>query len=66
MLLGPDGAGMSSVLARAATRRPGGRVLCPGAAGVGPGRASALLKKWGTLEAALEAGGFPDQADRLR
>jgi DNA polymerase-1 len=38
----------------------------PGAAGVGPGRAAALLKKYGTLAAALDAGGFPDQADRLR
>ena len=38
----------------------------PGAAGVGPGRAATLLKKYGTLEAALEAGGFPDQAERLR
>jgi DNA polymerase-1 len=38
----------------------------PGAAGVGPGRAAAVLQKHGTLEAALVAGGFPDQADRLR
>jgi DNA polymerase-1 len=38
----------------------------PGAPGVGPGRAAALLQKWGTLEAALEAGGFPTLADRLR
>jgi DNA polymerase-1 len=38
----------------------------PGAPGVGPGRAAALLKKYGTLEAALDAGGFPDIGDRLR
>jgi DNA polymerase-1 len=38
----------------------------PGAAGVGPKRAAALLKKYGSLEAALDAGGFPGQADRLR
>jgi DNA polymerase-1 len=38
----------------------------PGAAGVGPGRAAAVLKKHGSLEASLEAGGFPDQADDLR
>ena len=38
----------------------------PGAAGVGPGRAAALLAKWGSLEAALDNGGFPDQAERLR
>lgn len=38
----------------------------PGAPGVGPGRAAAVLLKHGTLEAALEAGGFPDRADALR
>lgn len=38
----------------------------PGAPGVGPGRATALLRKHGSLEAALEAGGFPDQAETLR
>ena len=38
----------------------------PGAAGVGPGRAATLLAKYGSLNAALDAGGFPDQADRLR
>jgi DNA polymerase-1 len=38
----------------------------PGAAGVGPGRAAGVLKKHGTLEAALEEGGFPTQADDLR
>jgi DNA polymerase-1 len=38
----------------------------PGAAGVGPGRAAGVLKKYGTLEAALDAGGFPTQADELR
>jgi DNA polymerase-1 len=38
----------------------------PGAPGVGPGRAAAVLVKHGTLEAALEAGGFPDRADALR
>ena len=38
----------------------------PGAAGVGPGRAAAVLKKYGSLESAHEAGGFPTQADALR
>jgi DNA polymerase-1 len=38
----------------------------PGAPGVGPGRAATLLKKYGSLDAALEAGGFPTLADRLR
>ncbi|HWB55699.1 MAG TPA: 5'-3' exonuclease, partial [Gaiellaceae bacterium] len=38
----------------------------PGAPGVGPGRAAAVLVKHGTLEAALEAGGFPDRAEALR
>ena len=38
----------------------------PGAAGVGPARAATLLKKYGTLTAALDAGGFANQADALR
>ena len=38
----------------------------PGAKGVGPGRAAAVLKKHGSLDAALESGGFPDQANALR
>ena len=38
----------------------------PGAPGVGPGRAAAIVKKHGSLEAALEEGGFPTIADRLR
>jgi DNA polymerase-1 len=38
----------------------------PGAKGIGPGRAASLLLKHGSLEACLEAGGFPDQADVLR
>ena len=38
----------------------------PGAPGVGPGRAAAIVKKHGSLEAALEDGGFPTIADRLR
>ena len=38
----------------------------PGAKGVGPQRAAALLQKQGTLEAALENGGFPDEAEQLR
>jgi DNA polymerase-1 len=38
----------------------------PGAPGVGPGRAGAIVKKHGSLEAALEAGGFPTIADDLR
>jgi DNA polymerase-1 len=38
----------------------------PGAKGVGPGRAAGVLRKHGSLEAALEDGGFPDQADALR
>jgi len=38
----------------------------PGAPGVGPGRAAAIVKKHGSLGAALDAGGFPDIADRLR
>ena len=38
----------------------------PGAKGVGPQRAAALLQKQGTLDAALENGGFPDEAEQLR
>jgi DNA polymerase-1 len=38
----------------------------PGAPGVGPGRAAAIVKKHGSLGAALDAGGFPTIADDLR
>ena len=38
----------------------------PGAPGVGPGRAAAVLKKHGSLDAALQHGGFPTIADDLR
>ena len=38
----------------------------PGAPGVGPGRAAAIVKKHGSLDAALQAGGFPTIADQLR
>jgi DNA polymerase I len=38
----------------------------PGAPGVGPGRAAAILKAHGSLDAALEGGGFPTIADDLR
>jgi DNA polymerase-1 len=38
----------------------------PGAPGVGPGRAAAILKRHGSLEAALAEGGFPTIADTLR
>lgn len=38
----------------------------PGARGVGPKGAAALLRKYKTLEAALEAGCFASQADQLR
>jgi DNA polymerase-1 len=38
----------------------------PGARGVGPKGAAGLLRKYGTLEAALEAGAFPSQAEDLR
>jgi DNA polymerase-1 len=38
----------------------------PGAAQVGPGRAAGILRKHGSLEAALGAGGFPTQAADLR
>ncbi len=38
----------------------------PGASGVGPKTAASLLARYGTLEAALEAGRFPTVADDLR
>jgi len=38
----------------------------PGASGVGPQRAAAVIRKHGSLDAALESGGFPKQADELR
>jgi exodeoxyribonuclease III len=38
----------------------------PGAPGVGPKGAADLLRKYGTLEAALAAGRFPEQAQALR
>ncbi|MGH3057064.1 MAG: 5'-3' exonuclease [Gaiellaceae bacterium] len=38
----------------------------PGAKGIGPGRAAGVLRKHGSLDAALQEGGFPDQAERLR
>jgi DNA polymerase I len=38
----------------------------PGARGVGPKSAAALLRKYGTLEALLKSGRFPVQADDLR
>jgi DNA polymerase-1 len=38
----------------------------PGAPGVGPGRAAAILQAHGSLDAALQDGGFPSIADKLR
>lgn len=38
----------------------------PGAAGIGPKKAAELLHRYGSLEAALEDGRFPTQADELR
>ena len=38
----------------------------PGAKGVGPKGAAALLRQYGSLEAALADGRFPAQADKLR
>jgi DNA polymerase-1 len=38
----------------------------PGAAGMGPKGAAKLLHRYGTLEAALQDGQFPGQADQLR
>ena len=37
----------------------------PGAKGVGPKTAASILKQYGTLEAALEAGRFPQQREEL-
>jgi len=38
----------------------------PGAPGVGASGAATLLRRYGTLEAALNAGRFPAQAESLR
>jgi DNA polymerase-1 len=38
----------------------------PGAPGVGPMRAAAIIKNHGSLDAALESGGFPDRQQELR
>jgi 5'-3' exonuclease len=38
----------------------------PGARGVGPKTAADLLRQYGSLEGALEAGRFPNQAEELR
>jgi DNA polymerase-1 len=38
----------------------------PGAPGVGPNGAAALLKKYGSLDDMLKAGRFPKQAEQLR
>ena len=38
----------------------------PGAPGVGPKKAADILKQYRTLEAALKAGRFPQQAEDLR
>jgi DNA polymerase-1 len=38
----------------------------PGAKGVGPQGAASLLRKYSSLEAALAAGSFANQAERLR
>ena len=38
----------------------------PGAPGVGPKGAAQILREYGSLEAALEAGRFPQQAEELR
>ena len=38
----------------------------PGARGVGPKSAAALLRSYGSLEAAIVAGRFPEQAEQLR
>ncbi len=38
----------------------------PGAKNVGAERAAAVLRKHGTLDSALESGGFPDQVHELR
>jgi DNA polymerase-1 len=38
----------------------------PGAPGIGPAKAAVILREHGTLDAALEAGRFPNYADELR
>ena len=38
----------------------------PGAPGVGPKGAADIVRRYGTLEAALEAGRFPKQSKALR
>jgi DNA polymerase I len=38
----------------------------PGAKGIGPGRAATILRQHETLDAAIEAGVFQEQADALR
>jgi DNA polymerase I len=38
----------------------------PGAAGIGPGRAATILKRYGSLDAAIQGGAFPKQAEDLR
>jgi DNA polymerase-1 len=38
----------------------------PGARGIGPKTAASILAQFGSLEAALEAGRFPNQAEELR
>jgi DNA polymerase I len=38
----------------------------PGAPGIGPKKAADILRQYGTLEAAIEAGRFPTLADELR
>jgi DNA polymerase-1 len=38
----------------------------PGVPGVGPQGAAAMIRRYGTLEAALKAGRFPALAERLR
>jgi DNA polymerase-1 len=38
----------------------------PGVYGVGPASAASILKRYGSLEATLEAGSYADQADKLR
>jgi exodeoxyribonuclease-3 len=38
----------------------------PGAIGVGPGSAAAVLRRYGTLDAAIKAGRFAAEAERLR
>jgi DNA polymerase-1 len=38
----------------------------PGARGIGPKSAASLIRRYGSLEAALRAGLFPSQAEELR